>query len=407
MAENKKKKTKFKANIFIWWFYTIVSKIYLLFKGSLKTKNKVFKKRNKKEGCLVLYNHTSNKDHFITTAAFNYTRVNYVITKHFYFNKTLRPILQVVKTIPRDQFKSDLLSIKNIKKAIDNKGVVAIAPAGQITIHGDMLYIDRAIVKLVRLCKCDVYSLRIYGGYLAFPKWRQTKRRFPVSTEFVKVFSKDEIALLTDDEIYNRVVLSIDVKDRNMQLEKPRKIKGKNIIKGLDNVLYYCPNCKSKYTTTTDGNIMTCSKCNNKVRMNEYGFLEPVGTETVMFENEYEWYKYQKDLIKKEIVSGSYHLEGKYELYRETNEEWKIEKVGEGKLVLTNDEFYYEGTINGEEVVKKFALDHLLQLPFDVAKRFDVPDDDGKFEFRPLENNKQVMEFVQAIDAMREIRIGH
>ena len=299
------------------------------------------------------------------------------------------------------------MSIKNIKKAIENKGVVAIAPAGQITIHGDILYIDRAIVKLVRLCKCDVYTLRIYGGYLAFPKWRKHKRSFPVSTEFIKVFSKDELSTLTDDEIYDRVVKSIDVKDRDMQSEKPRKIKGKDIIKGLDNVLYYCPNCKSKYTTVTEGNVMTCTKCNNKVRMNEYGFLEPIGTETVMFDNEYEWFKYQKDLIKKEILLGNYKLEGLFELYKETNEEWKIEKVGTGRLVLTNDEFYYEGTINGEEVVKKFALDRLLQLPFDAGVRFDVPDDEGKFEFRPIENNKLVMEYVQAIDAMREIRIGH
>lgn len=406
MAKEKKKNNDYKAYLLVWWIYTIASKIYLFFIGCLKSITKVFKNRNKKEGCLVLYNHTSNKDHFITTAAFNFTRVNYVITKHFYYNKTLKTLLRLAGTIPRDQFKSDMVSIKAIKKSIDNGGVVAIAPEGQITIHGKLQYIDRAIVKLIRLCKCSVYASLIKGGYLAFPKWRESKRSYPVSNEIIKVFDKEELNTLTDDEIYNRVVESLDVKDHENQRKNPIKIKGKSLIKGLDNILYYCPKCKSKYTTVTEGNIMSCTKCNNKIRMNEYGFLEPVGPETVMFESEYEWYKYQKELIIKDIQKGNYRLEGEFDLYIGNEETWKIEHAGTGKVVLTNTEFYYEGTINGENIIKHFALDKMIQLPFDPALRFDIPCDEGKYEFRPVHNKKLVIEFVQAIDAFREIRLG-
>ena len=406
MADKKKKSSSFKSFFLVWWIYTLASKIWCLFTGCLRSITKVFKNRNKKEGCLVLYNHTSNKDHFITTAAFNYTRVNYVITKHFYYNKTLKNLLKIVKTIPRDQFKSDLISIKAIKRAIDEGRVIAIAPEGQITIHGRLQYIDRAIVKLIRLCKCDVYGSLIKGGYLAYPKWRMSKRKYPVQNEIIKIFTKEKLTTLSDDEIYDRVVLSLDVNDLENQKINPIKIRGKSIIKGLDNILYYCPKCKSKYTTETEGNIMTCTKCHNKVRMNEFGILEPVGPDTVMFESEYEWYKYQKELIIKDIKKGDYHLEGEFDLYIGSEKTWTIEHAGRGKVVLTNTELYYEGTINGENVVKQFDLAKMIQLPFDPAIRFDIPCDEGKFEFRPVHNKKLVIEFVQAIDAFREIRLG-
>ena len=406
MTQKNKKTSDFRAYYICWWIYTLVARIYVFFIGCAKRITNVFKKRNKKEGCIVLYNHTSNKDHFITTASFNYTRVNYVITKHFYYNKTLKTLLKVVKTIPREQFKADLISIKAIKKAVDDGRVICLAPEGQITIHGKLQYIDPAVVKLIRLCKCSVYTSQIKGGYFAFPKWRKSKRKYPVSNEIIKVFDKEELSSLTDEEIYNRVVESLDVKDFENQKKNPIKIKSKAIIKGLDNILYYCPKCKSKYTTETDGNIMTCTKCNNKVRMNEYGFLEPVGPETVMFESEYEWYKYEKELIKKDILKGNFHLEAECELHIGNEETWKINYAGTGKVVLTNTELYYEGTINGEKVRKDFALEKMIQLPFDPAFRFDIPCDEGKFEFRPIDNPKVVIEFVQAIDAFREIRLG-
>ena len=62
-----------------------------------------------------------------------------------------------------------------------------------------MPYIDPAIVKLVKLCKVDVYALRIYGGYLAYPKWHKVKRNFPIKSEFVKVLNKEDLEELNDN----------------------------------------------------------------------------------------------------------------------------------------------------------------------------------------------------------------
>ncbi len=404
MEKKNKKKNRIKGNLFAWLFYTFCSRIFLFFKHHIKYNRKVFKKRNKKEGCLVIYNHMSNMDHFVTTSSFKYRRANYVITKHFYFNKTLRKILDCVCAIPREQFKSDLISIRKMKKVIDKKGIVAIAPAGQISVHGELIYIDKAIVKLIRFCKADVYALQLHGDYLAYPKWRRTKRNYPLSSEFVKVFEKTDLEKLTDDEIYEKTIKSLDVSDHEYQKRHLHKIKGKALIEGLEAITYYCPKCKSKHTFKTEGNLMTCQKCGNQIKMNQYGFLEPASSDCVMFASEYLWYEYEKLLIKDAILKGMLHIEGHYKLMRNINDPWILEEVGSGKVVLTNNEFYYDGMINNEHVRKNFNLEQIFQLPFGVAKRFDVPDEEGTFEFRPIDNPNQVIEYVQAIDVMREIK---
>lgn len=408
MANKKDKNTKTKPNPIAWFIYSVASRIIMFFKNGVKYDTKAFKNRNKKRGCIVLYNHASKKDHFITSAAFGMTRVNYVISNHFYYKSFLRTVLTWVRAIPREQFKSDLISIRKIKKVIDNKGVICIAPAGQMTIDGSVPYIDRAIVKLIKFCKADVYTCQMHGTYLAYPKWRKNERKYPISAKFYKVMDMEEVVTLSEDEIYDRSVKAIDVYDLREQKQNPVKIKGENLIEGLEQIIYYCPKCKSKHTIITKGNTMTCTRCNNTVQMNQYGILEPIGHDCVMFQNEAEWYRFEKDVIKEEVLKGNYHLEGNFTLTCNIKEsEWELEEVGQGKVVLTNDELYYEGTFKGEIVLKKFPLEKLIQLPFDAGVRFDIPNDEGTFQFRPIDTPAKVTEFVQAIDVMRELRIGH
>ena len=76
-----KKKENLKPNGFAWWIYRTYSAIAMKLKFNVKYDREVFNNRNKKEGCIVLYNHACNSDHFISTAFFGKTRVNYVITK--------------------------------------------------------------------------------------------------------------------------------------------------------------------------------------------------------------------------------------------------------------------------------------------------------------------------------------
>lgn len=406
MAKNKKKKDKIKPNIFAWWLYVTVSNIFMAFKNHIKIDKKVFRKRNKKEGCLVFYNHATKYDHFLTTKAIGYKRAVYVASSHFYYNKKTRLVLNWVKAISKEQFKVDISAIKKIKKALQAKFPVIIAPEGQMTMHGDNIPIDQSVVKLIKLCNVDIYTIQMHGTYLAYPKWRKYDRKLKLHLEFVKILAKEEINTLPDEQIYQRVVTKMRVDDR-LEVDKYHyRLKPKHLIEGLETILYECPKCHSIDQNVTLNNQMTCQNCGNKVLMNEKGVIYGSSPNDVAFANEALWYNWERENFYKKIKNGTLHLEGEFKLLHNPKQDYHLEEVGSGKVVLTNQTFYYEGAINGKNVHKEFKLSRLSQLPFEMRHHFDVPDEDGYFEFLPINDTSfsKIIEFVQAIEVMASMR---
>lgn len=404
--KEKKKKESVIPNRLAWFIYVTGCRLYMWFHNKVRIDRSVFRKRDKKEGCIVIYNHSSNKDHFITTMCFGHTRAAYVTSSHFYFNKTYRMLLNWVRAIPKEQFKSDIATIKKIKRALQKNLPVSIAPAGQITVHGDPLYIDPSIVKLLKMCKVDVYAIQMHGNYYAYPKWRKYRRKLPIYAKFVKVMDKNDLEHLSDEEIYHHVCDAIAINDRKEQAIYQYQLTSAGLIEGIESILYQCPKCMSKYRNQTTGDTLTCTVCGNQIRMNHQGFLEPVSTDVVMMQNEAEWYKWEQHKMQQAMEKGDFWLEGKFKLLHNLNHSYILEEVGEGKVVLTMNELYYEGTFQDQWIRKDFKLERLQQLPFEVRKHFDIPDDDGCFEFIPAEGEQmaKITEFVQAIEVMSKMR---
>lgn len=402
----KKSPEKVKPSLFSVIVFITLIKIYVFFSMRVTYDRKALRNRPKR-GSILIYNHYSNKDHFLITSAIGYRRINYVLSGYFYYNPKLVKFLNFVRAIKKEQFKPDLLAIRKIKKVIDQKGLVAISPTGQVSIHGNSTYISPAIIKLIRFCNCDVIGLQIRGSHLCYPKWRTSERRCRIDTKFVVVLTKEEIPTLTDEEIYERVAQSIDIREYEDQKVMKRVIKGEGLMEGLENVLVVCPKCHQKYTNVVNKNEMKCTNCGNHVRMDQYGFLHGVTPEDKCFFSEVEWYEYQKEFFRKALHKPDFKLQNQVDLFSNIKSQTTLDYVGSGVITLTNSELFYEGTIAEEKVVKYFKLDQLTQLPFAPASHFEVPDYDASFKFVPTDNIKGVMEWVIAIDIMHEERHGN
>ena len=398
----KTKEEKLQATNFWWNLYRFISKIVAKTKAHYKiNKDNDFDKRNKNEGTIILYNHACNIDHFISTAFFNKNKINYVVTRRFDYSKSLHKAFILTKSIVRDQFKTDLASILKMKKVVSHGGNICIAPAGQVTIHGGEPYIPDAIVKLVKMCKVDVYVFKSYGTYLNYPKWSSKYHGYPVYVTCDKILSKDDLNELDNDLIYQKIVDELNIEDRIYQQNKMIKLKKKhNLSIGLENVFYECPKCKTKYQIITRNNDIICENCENKFTYNRYGYLE--NDEFKDF-NETKWYNFQEDEIATLIKNGNYHLESKVKLYTDDDAKSKIIYGGEGKLVCDNDNITYFGTYLGKEIIKKFNLDLAVQFPFKPNTRFNIPDEEALFEFVP-ENLKEVSEWSQIPGALLKIK---
>lgn len=402
MAKNRKKQEVVKEPRWVALLLTFVSKIYLGLFYKVKINREVLKKQ--KRGCFLIYNHYSNKDHYFMFSAVNYRRVNYVLSGHFFFNKFLAFILRLARAIKKEQFKPDLVAIRKMRKVIEQNGIVAIAPAGQVSVDGTPIYISKAIVKLIRMCKADVLGLQMRGTHLCLPKWRLGKRHCPIDLTFVNVLKKEDLDSYTDEEIYDAVVKAISINEYDDQLNMMRKITGKNIMSGLENLLIKCPKCGTMYSHVVDMRTMSCKSCGNTVIMDDYGFIHPKTNEDVYFENEALWYQYQKEEFAKELENPDFSYSIKVKMSNNLKNEKNLEYVSDGVITLTNNRFYYEG----EGYIKEFNYDLLIQLPFSISPKdrvyFEVPDSEGTFSFTPIEEKKEVIRFVQYIDIINSKR---
>lgn len=402
-----KKTEKIVPNGLAWFIYSIASKLIVHSLNKVKINKKEFVKRNKKEGCIVLYNHTSKYDHFLTTAAFGCTtKTSYVISTHFLFNPKLRVILNWVRAIPKEQFKSDIGTIKKIKRALQHNLPVAIAPVGQVTMHGESLSMDKSIVKLLKMCNVDVYTATLHGSYFAWPKWRIKRRKNPVHVNINKLFTKEEVKELGEEELYNKIYTTLDVVDRNEVDKYGYNLKSKNLILGIEDMLYRCPKCNSIDSMKSKDNIITCHKCGNSLLMNSRGTFDKNCEDAVIFNNEADWYNWEKEVIQKDVENNNLNLVGRFDIYHNINKDYNLINLGSGKVVLNNDELYYEGMFNGENKRIDFKLNSLKQLPFETRNHFAIPSDEGTFEFKPSSGEKasKIAQFVQSIDVLNNYK---
>ena len=86
------------------------------------------------------------------------------------------------------------------------------------------------------------------------------------------------------------------------------------------------------------------------------------------------------------------------------HEKHNIEEAGTGKLVLTNTQFYYEGTKYGEVYRKDFALEHLAQTPFSPHRHIEVPTQEEFFQFVPVEKEVKPIFWASVIEVMNDIK---
>lgn len=411
MSSEKKKNKKVKKfkrpGRIVWFIYGLFCRFVLLF-GTKKIKydRSVLKDINKDEGAIIIYNHTCNKDQYITGATAGRLRLTYVVSRYYMLIPFISTILKIVRAIPKEQFRSDLASIRRMKRATDNKGVLCIAPAGQTTLHGEMPYVDPSIVKLLKLCKVDVYNIKIEGGYLNFPKWRKNKKphKTTIHASAGKVLTKEQIASMTDDEVYQKIVDALNVSEHEYQKKNNYLIKSKHIIEGLENVLYICPKCNTKYSYESKKDLMVCTHCGNTIHMNNVGVIQPFNDDDVCFKDESKWYSWQETLIKERYNKDDFIQVNEFILYTNDPKSDKMKESGKGVLTLTKDLLYYDGTFDGNLIHKDFNLSILTQLPFKPAHHFEIPDGDGVYQFRPVNNPCLVVEWVQIIDVINEIK---
>lgn len=167
--------------------------------------------------------------------------VYFVATEDLFRGRFLGGLLRWFGAFPKRKAASDLKTMKNMIQVLLRGGLVGLYPEGVRTWDGSNGPLIPTIAHLIRRMKVPVYTCRLEGGYLSWPRWADRWRRIPVRLVFNQLYQKNSIPG-SDPPILNDIARAIEIRDYQLAIDDPgRRFTG--LAAGLSKVLYRCPNC--------------------------------------------------------------------------------------------------------------------------------------------------------------------
>lgn len=388
-----KKKNQFKKpNPIIYFIYRLICKFIAKFIFNTKVL------RNETKGVkgpyIILANHESQID-FINLSVAMRRRIHMVISNSFYQTLSIKPLLDMIQVIPKQQFQTAPSDIKKMKKVIENEMPLAIYPVGLMTENGMSTDPGASIGKLLKFLKTDVYVCFSEGSYLTNPKWSKQRRKGQITVDVYKLLSKEEIANYTDAELHQLVRKHIDYNAYENQRKNMIAYKHGDNIEGLEYVLYQCPKCKSvKSIISHNLSNLKCNCCNYEVKADKYGFL--TGSD-IIYDSPADWSAEILNNLKEEIENNpQYALTDEVTISMINYKKRRFEEVGSGKVSINKDNITLTGMIKNEEISHSFVTKTYPMLPFVPGKQLELQDGQTIYRLK-FKDPYNVMIFINII----------
>lgn len=392
MKKNKARAAKKFKRPAAWLFYPALFIVSIYYK--LRYNVRIDKNMPKIKGpALVLSNHLSDKDHFLTALALAPNRPTYVLSAHFMMNRFLRPVLKLMNAITKRMFDADTGAVLNIMRAARSGNVIVLFPEGRLTWYAHSMRITEGTVSLIQKLKVNVYHLIPNGAALTFPKWAKKPRRGKITITGSLLFSADEIPELTKEEIFSRMADAFRHDDETAC--RGIRFKTCATAEGLDGILYKCPSCKKEWTLTAEKSSIRCT-CGLNATLHDDCVFTGAPFSTVN-----EWYEWQYSELDTSIP-----LESEASLSSTDNDGIMVKGAGYGRCRLDRDSFSFDGELFGKPLSFNVPTENIPAVPITVADRFDVYHEKRIYNFSLRPDPRHTVKWAIYFDRLTDERIG-
>ena len=358
--------------------------------------------RDKEGPFLVIANHQCALD-YVNLIRATKRPMSFVLSKSFYNSLPITFILKQLGVIPKQQFQTSVADMKNMKAVVEAGEPLVIYPAGLMCEDGVSTPIPKATYKFLKWMDVDVYMARTEGTYFVMPKWSKKLRPGRTTMEISLLFSKEELATLSIDQIRERTKEVLLYDAYRDQEENRFRYADCEDIRGLENVLYVCPACGKEYTITVEGkSVITCTACGFRQEMDNLGFFHNADqNKEIRYVSDWSEFIYRN--MKKQLeADNTMQLEEEVLFRVVDHEKHKMVDAGSGTITLKRGNITLEGTICGEQTRLEVPIVGIPALPFSPGKHLEVQR--GEEIYRCVfKNGRPVMKFINMIKCLYEI----
>ncbi len=279
---------------------------------------------------IVLSNHTTDFDPLFVGVSFR-RQMYFVGSEHIARWKTAYKFIKFgFDPILRYKGTSAAHAILEVLRRIRKGANVCMFAEGVRSWDGMPSPIADTTGQLIKSAKCALVTYKTVGGYFVSPMWSKGgTRRGYIHGSVVAVYTKEQIAEMSIDEINEIIRRDLYENAYERQLASPKKYKGKSLAYQMESLLYICPFCSCRDSMHSEGDTVKCKCCEGSFRYDEYGMLDGLEHKTVK-----ELSDWQKRRLAEDVDCDlAYHSpSAKVSTVRDHKEEL----VAEGELTMTN-----------------------------------------------------------------------
>ena len=333
---------------------------------------------------LLLANHESFYDFYYLSQLDHPKNPTYLVNEYY----TTRPILRMLTRkggiLSKKLFTPDMAAPLGIARALREGWPVIVFPEGRLSPDGRSNPIVEPGGRFYKKLGVPLVLVRIRGAYFAAPKWRRRSYRAPVRVTVERVIGREELAA-TPAQALDAIVSETLRGDASEEVfaRFPQRDKAK----GLENLLYRCPDCGALYTTETRGCVLRCTACGAAHRLGEdYRFTDGAGSIG-------ECYARIADMERAGLDALDLRAAVETRIFDAGGGKTRRER---GQCRLTPEGFTYRSE-RGEVFV---PIAKLPALAFSCGAEFELYLEGELHYFYPLENRRQVARWALAADLL-------
>lgn len=325
-------------------FFRLLKKCVSLFMtvpSHLKINEHNMDKLDKKEKIFVLMNHSSFVDLAIAEAILFPRPYNIIVTSDGFIGKNW--LMRQIGCIPTHKFVTDPKLISKIRKVFTKlDSSLLIYPEAAYSFDGTATTLPESLGAMVKLVGRPLVIVTTHGAFARDPLYNNIQvRKVDISADVTYALTPEQLKTMTVEEI-NQVIRNHFGFD-NWKWQQENKIRIDEPFRAdyLNRVLYKCPNCGKEGYMQGKGIELSCGHCGKQWILDEYGYLKAKDGVHI-FNHIPDWYKWERDMVRREILDGQYGLDLDVDISMIVNTK-KLYNVGTGRLVHNQDGFRLTG----------------------------------------------------------------
>lgn len=370
------------------YFYQIFRPlVYLILK--IKFGYKCKKPENLPENYIVLANHVTDWDALMVASAFK-KQMYFVASEHIArWDRWYKIINYLVEPILRPKGTAAMSTIMEMLRITRAGGNVCLFAEGNRCWDGITCSVLLSTGKTIKKAKCGLVTYRLEGGYFISPRWSTNNtRRGYIRGVPANVYTKEQIAEMSVDEINEIIKRDLYEDAYERQLASPKKYKGKRLAEKMEYFLFTCPECGKIDTMVSCDDRVACTECGHTFRYNEYGMLEGTKFDTVK-----DMSLWQQDEVAKIASAGKGYTAGKARLIQ-IDKHTEI-PVAEGYLSMDGENLICDDKVIPFDSITDFVMHGRMGIVFTAGKEY--------FELKP-EEGFNALKFVLLFEAYKNLK---